>query len=224
MIGFLLFASIQLHSQVEYNTGAWAMGFSQVRIHDRISIHLEAQYRDHGIFNEAEQILLRGGLNYHLGAQAIASAGYGRITGYTADGEFMNTPASAENRTWEQFILRNTTGRFIFEHRYRLEQRWIKTNLSNRYMDRVRYCLRMTIPLSRKTLEKNTLFLSFYDEIFINLTAAPFDRNRAYAAIGFQLSPQASVQAGYMAQTLGVYTKQFLQIALFYNPDLRKKK
>jgi hypothetical protein len=210
-------------SQVIYPTGAWTMVFSQVRLHDKWSLHLEAQYRDHGLFNETEQILLRSGINYHVNAQTTVSAGYGYIPGYAADNEFMESPAVTENRIWEQLILKSTSGRVLFEHRYRLEQRWIRTGIAERYADRARYCLRVTIPLNNKTMEKKTLFLSFYDELFINFTSTPFDRNRAYGAVGFQFNPMVSVQLGYLAQTTGIRTKEYLQAALFYNFDLRKK-
>ncbi|MCE3280104.1 MAG: hypothetical protein K0S44_2295 [Bacteroidetes bacterium] len=221
---YFIFAAITFSvSQVSYNTGAWVIATSQIRFHNKFSLHAEAQFRDHGIFNETEQILLRVGLNFHNSPQSMITVGYGRITNYPADHEFLETPSVTEDRVWEQYLMRNSVGRVIFEHRYRLEQRWIRINNSSRYLDRVRYCLRFTIPLNKKTLEKNTLFLSFYDELFINLTNIPFDRNRAYGVVGFQLTALANVQLGYMAQTIGTKTKSFLQAGLFYNIDLRKK-
>lgn len=223
LIYFIFVAVSSSVSQVSYNTGAWIMATSQIRFHNKFSFHAEVQYRDHGIFNETEQILLRGGLNFHNSPQSMITVGYGRITTYPSDSEFFETPSVTEDRIWEQFLMRNTIGRVIFEHRYRLEQRWININKSNRYLDRLRYCLRFTIPLTKKAMEKNTLFLSFYDEVFINLTSAPFDRNRAYGAVGYQFTTLANVQIGYLAQTVGTKTKPFLQAALFYNIDLRKK-
>ena len=81
----------------------------------------------------------------------------------------------------------------------------------------------VTVTLNKKEREKNTFFLSFYDEIFINLSATPFDRNRLYGAVGYQFLPNANIQLGYLAQTVNTTTKEYLQAAVFYNIDFRKK-
>ncbi|MDF2437502.1 MAG: hypothetical protein K0Q95_1878 [Bacteroidota bacterium] len=220
---FFLFFSPLTFSQIKYNTGSWLVFNSQIRLHEKFSIHAEAQYRDHGLLNEADQILLRGGINYHNSAQSTITAGYARVLNYPADGEFIQTPTINENRVWEQLLLKSTLKRIIFEHRYRLEQRWLNAINSYRYMNRMRYSFRFTIPINKMTLEKKTFFLTLYDEIFINLTSSPFDRNRAYGGIGYQLTPLINIQAGYLTQTVGLYTKQIAQITFTYNVDLRKK-
>lgn len=204
-------------------TGVWLMGFNQTRLHDKWSIHTEAQYRSFEINPNTEQMLLRGGINYHINNSVFISIGYAYITNYAFDKEQVSGVQVSENRIWQQFYTRNTIGRCLFEHRYRLEQRWIQSNNNTRYLDRIRYLLRVTIPLNKKEIEKNTLFLSFYDEIFINLTSSPYDRNRLYGGIGYQFLPNANIQIGYLAQTVNTTTKQYLQAAIFYNIDFRKK-
>lgn len=205
-------------------TGNWLMCFTQTRLNNNWSIHTEAQYRSFEITPNTEQLLLRGGINYHINNAAVTSIGYAYVTNYAFDKEQLSGVQVSENRTWQQFLMRNNIGRFLFEHRYRLEQRWIQSNNNNRYLDRIRYLLRITVPLNKKDVEKNTLFLSFYDELFINLSAIPFDRNRLYAAMGYQFLPNANIQFGYLAQTVNNTTKQYLQAAVFYNIDFRKTK
>ena len=202
--------------------GNWLMCFNQTRLHDKWSIHTEAQYRSFEIAPNTEQMLLRGGINYHINNSAFTSVGYAYVTNYAFDKEQMSGVQVSENRIWQQFLTRNNLGRGMFEHRYRLEQRWIQSNSNNRYLDRIRYLLRITIPLNKKEIKENTLFLSFYDEIFINLTSTPYDRNRLYGAIGYQFLPNANIQIGYLAQTVNITTKQYLQVAIFYNIDIRE--
>lgn len=204
-------------------TGNWLMCFSQTRLHDKWSIHTEAQYRSFEITPNTEQLLLRGGINYHINNSAFTSIGYGYVTNYAFDKEQLRGVQVSENRIWQQFLMRNNIGRCLFEHRYRLEQRWMQVNNNNRYLNRIRYLLRLTVPLNKKEIEKNTLFLSFYDEVFIHLSSTPFDRNRLYGAIGYQFMPNANIQLGYLAQTVNTTTKQYLQAAIFYNIDFRKK-
>jgi hypothetical protein len=204
-------------------TGNWLMGFNQTRLHEKWSIHTEAQYRSFEIAPNTEQLLLRGGINYHLNNSAFTSIGYAYVTNYAFDKEQLAGVQVSENRIWQQLLMRNNLGRFNFEHRYRLEQRWIQSGNDKRYIDRIRYLLRVTVPLNKNEIKKNTLFLSFYDELFINLTSSPYDRNRLYGAIGYQFMPNANIQVGYLAQTINITTKQYLQTAIFYNIDFRKK-
>jgi len=203
--------------------GKWLMCFNQTRMNDKWSMHAEAQYRSFEITPNTEQLLLRGGINYHINNSAFASIGYAYITNYAFDKEQLSGVQVSENRIWQQFLMRNNLGRCLFEHRYRLEQRWMQSNNNTRYLDRIRYLLRVTVPLNKKEIEKNTLFLSFYDELFINLSAIPYDRNRLYGAIGYQFLPNANIQLGYLAQTVNTRTKHYLQAAVFYNIDFRKK-
>lgn len=220
---FLFLINVTAFSQSPSGTtGGWLMCFNQTRLHDKWSIHAEAQYRSFEITPNTEQMLLRGGINYHINNSAFASIGYAYVTNYVFDKEQLSGVHVSENRIWQQFLTRNSLGRGLFEHRYRLEQRCIQSNGNNRYLNRIRYLLRVTVPLNKKEIKKHTLFLSFYDEIFINLTSTPYDRNRLYGAIGYQFLPNANFQIGYLAQTVNVTTKQYLQAAVFYNIDFRE--
>jgi len=197
------------------------MGFNQTRLNERWSIHAEAQYRSYEITPNTEQLLLRSGVNYHISNSAFASIGYANVTNYAYDKEQLPGVQISENRLWQQFLMRNTLGRISFEHRYRLEQRWLNGS-QNIYLDRIRYLLRATIPINKIKLETKTVFVSFYDEVFIHLNDKPFDRNRLYGAVGYQFTPLFNIQIGYLAQTVNATTKSYLQTAIFYNLDFRK--
>jgi hypothetical protein len=200
------------------NLGSWHMYFGTNRISEKLSIHTEAQLRYFENGNNFNQLLLRTGLNYHINPNAIATFGYGHIT---TDGTFeenINEVNSKENRIFEQFILKNTVGKFKFEHRYRLEQRFIKFADRNDTQHRARYRLQLTLPLS------DVFFLNFYDEIFLNLQGDVYGQNRLYGAIGAHVFKNTSVQVGYLKNHFPTANFDRLQIGVFYNPDLRKKK
>ncbi len=222
IIALLLLCKVSIGQPPSGTTGNWLMCFTQTRLHDKWSIHAEAQHRSFEIMPNTEQLLLRGGVNYHLNSTTLASVGYAHITNYAFDKELFSGIKVSENRIWQQFIMRNSLGRCFFEHRYRLEQRWIQSNNNNRYLDRVRYLLRLTIPINKKEIEKSTLSLSFYDELFMNISSMPFDRNRLYGAISYHFLPTFNIQVGYLAQTVNTTTKHYLQAAVFYTIDFRK--
>ncbi len=198
-------------------TGNWLMYFGMNRFHDAFSLHTEIQYRNHTVVpNEIEQLLLRTGINYHFADNAFATAGYAYISSYVFESE-QKPPEVEEHRIWQQFILTNKIGRVKFEHRYRAEQRWVNRNFLTRY----RYRLMLFIPINKPKMEKGSLFLGLYDEVFVNGKQVFFDRNRLYGAVGYQLNKTANIQVGMLHQQVNDFGKWYLQFALVYNPDFR---
>lgn len=215
-------AKAQLNKTVP-SLGNWTMFFGQLKLNEKLGIHLEGQFRDYKLLNQPEQILLRTGIVYHFNSNSNLTLGYASITNFAFNDERFENPTVNENRMWQQLIMRNNLGRFYFEHRYRIEQRWLKSNSDILYRDRIRYLLRVNIPINKKVIESETLFLSFYNELFIHITSNPFDRNRLYGALGYQFSKGFNFQLGYMAQTVNVSTKHYFQTAINYTFDLKKK-
>lgn len=198
--------------------GNWLMYFGTNRISDKFSIHTEAQFRNHtGLPIHLEQLLLRAGLNYHFAPNAMVTAGYGYISNYVYESE-QSAPEVEEHRIWQQLLMTHNIGRVKFEHRYRIEQRWVE----NEYRNRFRYRLMGFVPLNKPVIEPGSVFIGLYDEIFINSEERFFDRNRFYAAVGYQFNQSTSLQAGMMNQRVTDFGKWYLQFALFFNPDLRK--
>ncbi len=224
LVVLFLASKICLGQLDKTSLGSWGMLFNQTRLHNKWSLHSEVQFRSYEIQPNTEQLLIRGGVNFHATPGIIFTAGYGWITNYINDEKVFKDQVVDENRIWEQVVLKNNSGRIFFEHRYRFEQRWIATATNTNYRNRLRYLLRLTIPLNNKEMKKNTLFIGMYNEVFINLTNTPFDRNRLYCALGYQVNSSTNIQVGYLLQTVGTKSKQYLQLGLTFNPDLRKEK
>ena len=159
----LFLLPVSIFAQQE-KTGNWLMYFGTNKVSDKFSIHTEIQYRNHTLTpNNTEQLLLRTGLNYHFSDKAFATVGYAYIPSYIFESE-QKAPEIEEHRIWQQFILTNKIGRVKFEHRYRIEQRFINQEYKNRF----RYRLMLFVPLNKPTIEKGSLFLGLYDEVFMN--------------------------------------------------------
>jgi hypothetical protein len=197
--------------------GSWHMYFGTNKISEKLSIHSEAQARYYEQLDNFNQLLLRTGLNYHINPNAIATFGYAYIITDGTFDEFPGDMDSKEHRIFEQFILKNKVGKFGFEHRYRLEQRFLNFGERTDTQHRARYRLQVTLPLTQ------IFFLNFYDEVFLNLQNEVFGQNRLYGALGFNVTKNLSVQAGYLKNHFPSAHFDRLQIAVFYNPDLRKK-
>jgi len=214
---FLLASSFSLISfsqkQISTQTHAWVMYNGNHKLSERWGIHTEYQWRRSDLFEDWQQSLMRLGVDYYTKQNTQMTVGYGWIRTFQyGDQPIFHT--NNEHRIWEQYIMKNKIGRVDIQHRYRLEQRFIenwKTGTSSEFeMDgfvfrqRIRYRLLATIPLSRKELKDNTLFLALYDEPFLQFGKGVgkniLDQNRLYGALGWRFNKNCNVQLAYLNQ------------------------
>ena len=217
----LLFSSNTFAQIDEDQTGAWYMYFFNTTFKEsNFGIQGDLQYRNWNLGGDLEQLLLRGGLTYSpTGMNAKFTAGYGHITSGTF-GESNNT--STENRIYQEALLpHKLSGRILLTHRFRYEQRWVETQ---DFRTRYRYNLFLNIPLNQPNLNRYSIYLAFYNELFINgernigdgRTVELFDRNRFYSGLGYGLTDALRFQLGYMQQTTDSYSKGQLQVSLHH--------
>jgi hypothetical protein len=219
------------------------MYFGNHRLSDKFGIHTEYQWRRTNGFERWQQSLLRLGLDFYATPSLQLTAGYGWIRSYQY-GEQPIAHELNEHRIWQQAITKSSIGRFDLQHRYRLEQRFIENWVTNssaewelhgyNFRQRVRYRFLLTVPISRKEMKDNTLFLSFYDELFVGfgkgIAKNILDQNRLYGALGWRFNSQLNIQLGYLNQfvvkTDGIKAERnhTLQVGITYNLDFRKKK
>ena len=214
----LLSGVLSAQNTGEEDWGAWYMYFGTNKISDKFSLHTEAQFRYYETTGNFNQLLLRTGINYHINPDAIVTLGYGYISTDGTFEEFPDEINAKENRIFQQLILKNKVGEFLFEHRYRLEQRFIDFGDITDTQHRARYRLQVTLPLT------DIFFINVYDEVFLNLQDEVFGQNRLYAALGVHITSNSSLQIGYLKNHFSAINYDRLQIGFMYNPDLRRKK
>lgn len=220
--------NIKGQNTAENELGNWLMYFGTHKISEKYSLHYETQLRNYEIISNFNQLLPRVGLNYHIDDNSIVTAGYAFIPTQNEFDKGWGEEMVTENRIWEQFILRNAINRIKIRHRYRLEQRWIKkddviqisnntslSEFSTSYKNRARYMLSVKFPISKN--EESPLFISLYDEIFLNISNNPFDQNRLFTALGYQVNKQMNIQVGYLRHRAGSLNFNRLQFAVFLN-------
>ncbi len=186
------------------NQNAWVMYFGNHKFSERWGWHAEAQFRRHDFLSESQQLLLRTGIEYYSPNGNRFTGGYAFVRTHPY-GEFAVPQAFPEHRIWQQFLTSQTFGKFKLAHRYRLEQRFIGNATTGemkdgRYENRFRYMIKATYGIS------DALFLAAYEEIFVNFGKEVgfnlFDQNRAYAALGFTVSPTLKIELGYLYQAV----------------------
>jgi len=219
----LVLSSNQIIAQIDQSKmGAWYMYFFSGKISDTpLGFQGDVQYRNWDLGGDLEQLLLRGGMTYSpRNANIKFTLGYGNVTS-GAYGPDKST--SNESRIYQEALFPVPFGdRIKTNHRFRYEQRFVD---GQNFRTRYRYNLFLNIPLNNKDITDNTLYLAFYNEIFINgqrnignsRTVEVFDRNRFYSALGYAFSKNLKIQAGWMRQNTENWNKSQLQLSLHHN-------
>jgi len=202
-----------LYSQ-KSEIGNWFIYFGNQKINQNWNWHNEIQYRNYDFIGDTNQLLLRTGLGYNLTENNNnVLLGYAFVNTHKYIPNSDQKQESNEHRIFQQFITKQNFGRFYFFHRYRVEERFLPDD----FQVRLRYFLSASIPLNKKTLDKNAIYFSTYNEIFVNTEKPLFDRNRIYAALGFVINKNFKVEAGFMSQILEQSNRNQFQIVIFNN-------
>jgi hypothetical protein len=228
-IFFLLFTSKAM-AQPQFS--GWLASFNTFNLSKRLSAHFDGQLRSADGWDEVQTILLRPGVNVHLGPKWTATGGYAFIVNRRTLGGLSGL--LPEHRAWQQVLFTHKASNVTVAHRLRFEERYISkatarageltTNgYDNAY--RLRYFLRSIIPLVKTTAFNQGFFLALQNEVLINtgdrtaVNGKTFDQNRLYGAFGYRLPAKLDIEAGYMNQYTVTRTSfsnnHIIQIALY---------
>lgn len=196
----LIFFTLSLSSSFSQKSdfGNWLIYIGNKKINNNWNWHNEVQYRNYNAIGDLEQLLIRTGFGYNLSENNNnILAGYGFIQSENYGANSTSKTAVQEHRIYQQFTTKQKFGRITWQHRYRFEQRFIEQNFKMRF----RYFLAATIALNKKELINNTVYLSVYNELFVQpVTSSYFDRNRLYGGLGFKFNDLIRLEVGYMNQ------------------------
>ena len=203
--------------------GAWYMYIlsTQFKKDSLWGFQGDIQHRNFNILGDLQQLLLRGGITYMPKESPLKlTLGYAYIsTGTQGD----SNESIAENRFYQETSFPVKLGQRIFSlQRFRYEMRFVE---NQDFRTRYRYNLFINIPLNTLFIEPKTIYLSFYNELFINgerkigngKTVPFFDRNRLYGALGYVFRKGLKMQFGMMRQTSNSFGKNQLQLSLHHN-------
>lgn len=200
---------------------SWNIVNVRLKFDKNWSAFTEAQVRSQRFYDDFNYYEVKGGVNYNINDNFAATVGIGNYDTYTSGGNFVSPITQDELRTWVQFVIKDKLSRLRFEHRYRAEQRFIKSGYKNRF----RYRFNVLAPLNATTIKPKTLYLVSFNEIFLTDKAPYFDRNRLYAGLGYEINDRYAVQVGWLNQfdykINAPSTRNFLQVLLSIDLDLK---
>jgi hypothetical protein len=187
----------------------WVLVAANLKFSDRISGLVETQFRQIDRFDPMQYQFRTGvdvKLTDHWSVMPLAYV-------YTWNTQYGKQPAAFvnhEHRIWQQIMYKHAVGRIQWQHRARLEQRFIQRHSIedgesvyhgyDHYLNRFRYRMMLTVPLGGKKIIPNSYFLSAFDEFFVSwgngITYHKPDQNRIFVGVGYQFKQPFSVQLG----------------------------
>lgn len=197
-----------------HETIGWYNYFGTFKLAEKFSLHTEYQWRRDDVITSWQQSLLRVGVNYRVKPGLLLRAGYAWIETYP----YGDIPINAlgrnftEHRIFQMVQLSHKEGITDISHRFMSEQRFVGRYSSPAairedefpLLHRLRYMLRLQIPLKGKSIKTKTPYLSVYDELFIgfgkNVNANVFDQNRLGILLGYGFNETIRLEAGYLNQ------------------------
>ncbi len=117
-----------------------------------------------------------------------------------------------EHRTYQQLVVKDQLGAVELTHRYRLEQRWVASQLQEyshhidewRRTNRFRYLLRFQLPFKGTALGEKAWYFAGYNELFVSFGSKVrhnlFDQNRSSLMLGYKFSKRFRIEAGPFSQ------------------------
>ena len=217
---FLLFFSSKLLGQNNRlntsNTIGWYNYFGTFKLSSKLGLHTEYQWRRNDIITSWQQGLLRVGLNYQPNPRVLFRVGYAWAETFPYGDIPINGLGRdfTEHRIFEMAQLSHKEGKVEFSHRFMLEQRFVgrysSANVSKEdefpFLNRMRYMIRLQVPLKGNEMKDKTPYFAIYDEILVgfgkNVNANVFDQNRIGILLGYRFNKNIRIEAGYLNQTL----------------------
>ncbi|WP_405574129.1 DUF2490 domain-containing protein [Winogradskyella sp. Asnod2-B02-A] len=195
------------------NLGNWLIYIGNKKLNSKWNIHNEVQYRNYNAIGDLEQLLLRTGVGYNITESHNLLLGYGYILSENYIGESDDKESVNEHRIFQQFTTKQNIGKLSLSHRYRFEQRFVESDFKMRF----RYFLGLKIPLKYKEDGNNPLYISLYNEIFLNTKSSVFDRNRVFGGLGYKFSKALRFELGYMNQFFENSGRDQINLIAFVN-------
>jgi hypothetical protein len=202
-------AGAQTSKILDVNRHGWFSYSGEHAVKGKWGIHFDAQWRRAEVVKQWQQYQLRPGLNYQASPNVLLTLGYVYTRTYPY-GEFPVRAAFPEHRIYQQALIRQPSPSILFQHRLRLEQRFIRYPNSQpvhwTYQNRFRYLLKGELPVTRRADGSVEWYIPAFNEILLgippNFGFRVFDQNRIFVGIG-HTKGSVKVEAGYLNQFLG---------------------
>lgn len=215
-----------------FETGSWTTANVKYELSPKVNLFAEGQFRSQRTYNDFNYWELKTFAHYIVNENFFIGGGIGNYHQYLDYENFGHHQKQTEFRIWQEMVIKNSVKRFNFEHRYRVEQRFInkwnpetrsyQRNYGSDYDEdrfRFRYRIQLNVPLNHAKMQKNTFYFNTSNEIHLTHKKPFFNQNRFFTGFGYKME-HMQIQAGLMHQFLNgnsfQRTKNYLQVTFNY--------
>lgn len=180
------------NAQTEHNLGNWNSLILKGKINPRWSMMFESHIRSSTYSMKYDYMEAKGGISYSLSKKLTSLFGSGFYNFYQQGGLFETPALLKEFRTWLELSLKQSCHRFNFDHRIRVEQRFIPKNYKNRF----RYRLAITVPVNKAKIEPGSIYFTVNDELWMPQYGPWIEKNRLFTGAGYRMNGNTNLQIG----------------------------
>ncbi|MEP1032706.1 DUF2490 domain-containing protein [Ekhidna sp.] len=225
---------IPAEKQISSSTGIWLGFYTKYHFNDKWAYYGEYHVRKRNGFEDMAQVYLRFGATYTVMRYLDVTVGFVHPFYWAPNQEDPNVDKIVpQYRLWQQAVLATPFEHIKLYHQLRVEQRWkrdYEKGSSFKLTHRFRYKMTVYVPLNKPAFENHTLFLSLYNEIFIQagktIVYNHLEDNRTFAGLGYNLNEQFQIQGGYMftfrhkGSPFDYEKRHIFRLSLYHHMDL----
>ena len=196
--------TISGYAQDRQEYGSWNAAFLTKNIGEDWNVRLEYHHRTTSFLKYHEQTVIRPSIDYRLDSIFSFAAGYS----YLHNDQNINIakPDFYEHNLWQQVALNHEIGLMNFNHRLRVEERFIAAIVErggqelidgSNYQTRLRYRLTASIDV----LKNPNISIVAYDELFLNFNSGilpdTVDQNWIFIGSQIGIAKGLNITSGY---------------------------
>ncbi len=223
---------------MHHSSELWLGVYTKYRIQEKLYYYGEYHLRRKEFINSMGQIYLRFGLSYVVNKNFEVTGGIVTPLYWAPNQELPNIDKVVHQfRFWQQFLFIQPFDRLKIYHQIRLEQRWRRAFQEESPFEfslRMRYKILGYYPLNNHKLVNNTLFLSMYEEIFMQagkpVVFDHFEDNRTFIGLGYILNENIQFQLGYQwsfrhsGSPFHYENRHMLRLSFYHSLDIYGKR
>ena len=214
MIVFALANHVSAYGQNDgVGQSAWYVYTGDHPVSKLWAIHVEAQARRSPVLANAQQILIRTGVDRKISSQWTSLAGYTYVNDTPPAGSTRIFGTELRHTLFGQIELEECVHKLSFSQTLRLENTFASSRAEDEsvtwsFRQRLRYHLETEVPAFYQRHAMLPDYYAIYDEIALSIRPSAsrevLNQNRVYAALGWKLGGFEKIELGYMYQFLPV--------------------
>ncbi|MCC9166309.1 DUF2490 domain-containing protein [Pontibacter harenae] len=237
LFGLLPFGVLaQSPRNVTHQNLQWVRYNNQLTINEKWAVHSEVDNRMFLSPFKEHHLVTRSNVRYSLSKGVEIGAGITYALQHPQDPNSASDLVVPELRPQQDLTLKQDLGKLKLNHRYQLEERFIRKSTGDelepgyRFNFRARYRLQLEVSLW-KGGEKELKAIAF-DEVMLNfgkqVQQNVFDQNRIYGGLRWSTSPRLAMELGYMKwyqqrpNGTDFYNRNIYRLSIFHKLKLSK--